>query len=229
MIAAALSALSEVFSPPFRNVFWKAIGLTLLLLAVLWIAAEVAISALLVLPYPWLTTLVAVLSGLGLVVAFAFLIAPVTSLFAGLFLDGVAELVERNHYPADPPGRALPFWSSLATTLRFTGIVVLVNLVAFPLVLLLGFGILIFLVANGYLLGREYFELAALRFHDRETVERLRQRHSGTIFAAGLLIAGVLAVPFLNILTPLFATAFMVHMHKRILARETGAGRIARV
>jgi CysZ protein len=220
MIAAALTAFREMFSPPFRRVFWKAIGLTLALLAVLWIAAQVALTTLLVLPYPWLETGIALLSGLGLVVGLAFLIAPVTSLFAGLFLDEIAGVVERTRYPADPPGRALPLTTSVLTTLRFTGVVVLVNLLALPLVLLLGFGFVVFFLANGYLLGREYFELAALRFHDAGTVRRLRQSHAGTIFACGLVIAAVLAVPFLNLLTPLFATAFMVHMHKRIGGRE---------
>jgi CysZ protein len=220
MIAAALSAFRDMFSPPFRRVFWKSILLTLALFAVLWIAAQVALATLLVLPYPWLETGIALLSGLGLVVALAFLIAPVTSLFAGLFLDEIAETVERTHYPADPPGRALPLAASVLTTLRFTGVVVLVNLLALPLVFLLGFGFVIFFVANGYLLGREYFELVALRFHDVGTVRRLRETHAGTVFACGLVIAAVLAVPVLNLLTPLFATAFMAHMHKRLAGRE---------
>ena len=220
MIAAALTAFREMFSPPFRRVFWKAIGLTLALLAVLLIAAEVALTTLLVLPYPWLETGIALLSGLSLVVGLAFLVAPVTALFAGLFLDEIAEMVERTHYPADPPGRALPLLASVLTTLRFTGVVALVNLVALPLVFLLGFGFLVFFLANGYLLGREYFEMAALRFHDADTARRLREGHAGAIFACGLLIAAVLAVPLLNLLTPLFATAFTVHMHKRIAGRE---------
>jgi CysZ protein len=29
------------------------------------------------------------------------------------------------------------------------------------------------------------------------------------------------AIPFVNLLTPLFATALMVHIHKRIEARES--------
>ena len=37
-----------------------------------------------------------------------FLIPPVTSLIAGLYLDDIAGEVERAHYPADPPGKELP-------------------------------------------------------------------------------------------------------------------------
>lgn len=100
----------------------------------------------------------------------------------------------------------------------------LVNAVALPLVLFVGFGVLVFLVANAYLLGREFFELAALRHHNEQTVRRLRARHSGKIFAAGLIVAAFLAVPMVNLLGPLFATAFMVHFQKRIAAEEDRAG-----
>jgi CysZ protein len=96
--------------------------------------------------------------------------------------------------------------------------VLLVNAVALPLVLFVGFGFLIFLLANAYLLGREYFELAARRFHDEGTVQRMRARHAATLFAAGLVIAAFVAIPIVNLLAPLFATAFMVHMQKRISA-----------
>ena len=94
----------------------------------------------------------------------------------------------------------------------------LVNAVALPLVLLLGFGFLIFLAANAYLLGREYFELAALRHHDEETARRLRRGNPARSSPPGCLIALFLAIPIVNLLAPLFATAFMVHLEKRISA-----------
>jgi CysZ protein len=170
-------------------------------------------------PWPWLDTALDIMTGVGLIVGLGFLVAPVTALFAGLFLDDVAEMVERTHYPADPPGRAQPFLAGIVTAVKFLAVVLVVNAIALPFVLLLGFGFLIFLAANGYLLGREYFELAALRHHDELTVLRLRRRNSRTIFAAGLLIAAFLAIPIVNLLGPLFATAFMVHVEKRIAAK----------
>lgn len=221
MLAAATRAFNQIFTPPFRAVLWKAIGLTLLLLAGLWAALQGLLNYFVVVPWPGVETAISVLTGLGLLVGLGFAIAPVTSLFAGLFLDDIAELVEATDYPQDPPGRAMPIMTSILTSIRFFGVVLLVNLFALPLVLFLGFGYVIFFIANGYLLGREYFEMAARRFADKPAVDRLRQRNGAQIFTAGLLIAGVMAVPLLNILTPLFATAFMVHMHKRIAARAT--------
>jgi CysZ protein len=83
-----------------------------------------------------------------------------------------------------------------------------------------GINAIIFLIANGYLLGREYFELAALRFRPKSEVKALRRRHGGRVFLAGLVIAGLVAIPIINLLTPLFATALMVHLHKSISRAE---------
>ena len=222
MLHSAIRAINQIFSPPFRTVFWKAIGLTLLLLAALWAVLQALATTFIELPWQGVDTAVGFLTGLAFLFGLAFIIAPVTSLFAGLFLDDIAEVVERTDYPADPPGRAVPIMQSIGTAIRFFGVIALVNLMALPLVLFLGFGYVIFFIANGYLLGREYFEMAAARFSDRVVVAGLRRRHGARIFMAGLVIAGFMAIPLLNILTPLFATAFMVHVHKRIAARDAG-------
>jgi CysZ protein len=221
MIDAAALAFRDILSPPFRAVLWKSLGLTLGLLVALWAGLEWLVVQGVSLPYGWLDTTLDILTGIGLVIALGFLVAPVAALFAGLFLDQVAEVVERTHYPADPPGRAMPFARSLATSLKFLAVVLLVNAVALPLVFLIGFGFLIFLVANAYLLGREYFELAALRQHDAATVERLRARYGARIFAAGFVIAAFLAIPVVNLLAPVFATAFMVHLQKSIASADS--------
>ena len=216
MIDAAILSLRDILSPPFRGVLLKSLALTMGLLIALWLGLEWLIAHFVTTPWAWLDTFLDVLTGVGLVVALGFLVAPVAALFVGLFLDDVAETVERAHYPTDPPGRPLPLARSLLTSVKFLGVVLLVNALALPLVFVLGFGAIIFLVANAYLLGREYFELAALRRHDEATVRGLRAAYSGRIFAAGLIVAAFLAVPILNLLGPLFATAFMVHLERRI-------------
>jgi CysZ protein len=89
----------------------------------------------------------------------------------------------------------------------------------------------VFFVANGYLLGREYFELAAMRFRPIDEARELRRANALRVFLAGLVIAGIVVIPILNLITPVFATAFMVRMHKKIsresLARPELAARIA--
>jgi CysZ protein len=58
-----------------------------------------------------------------------------------------------------------------------------------------------------------------LRFRSLAQTHELRRRHRFYIFLCGLLIAGFVAIPIVNLLTPLFGTAFMVRIHAR-LTRE---------
>ncbi|MEM1318594.1 MAG: EI24 domain-containing protein, partial [Pseudomonadota bacterium] len=159
-------AVAQVFSAPFRAVLWKSIGLTIAMLIVMWLVLQAASQAFLLpllAPYPWVATALAWLLGAGLLIGMSFLIAPVTSVFAGVFLDDIADEVERTYYPSEPPGRALSIAQSIGITLRFFGLVVICNIIALLLVVFLGLGFIIFFALNGYLLGREYFQFAALR------------------------------------------------------------------
>ena len=116
-------------------------------------------------------------------------------------------------------GQALPAGQAMWLAAKFAAVSLLVNAFALVVFLLPGVNILVFFVANGYLLGREYFELASLRFRSLAQTHELRRRHRFYIFLCGLLIAGFVAIPIVNLLTPLFGTAFMVRVHAR-LARE---------
>lgn len=214
MLNAVLFALRDIPTSPFRAVLLKSIGLTLALLAVVWIgvfaAADHFTAAL---PDTWRTT-ADWLTGLLLFVGLGFLVAPVTALFAGLYADEIAEVVERTRYPTERPGVSQPLMISLVQALRFTGFVVLVNIAMLPLLFLPGINIPIFLAVNAYLLGREYFEQVAMRFRPPLAARALRSAHSGKVMLGGLTIALLLAVPIANVLTPLYATALMVHVVK---------------
>ena len=140
--------------------------------------------------------------------------------FAGIFLDDAAENLEETYYPDDPPGAAMPIAEGIVLAIKFTGVVILGNLVALILLLVPGINLIAFFVINGYLLGREFFEFAARRFGPADRARMLRAKYGMTIFGAGLAIAGFMAVPILNILTPMFGAALMVHLHKAIAARE---------
>ena len=225
---AARTAALELLSPPFRAVFLKTLGLTLLALVALWLGLTSLVEWL---ALPWLQTLLpgmpswagwlgGIIAAIALAFGMALLIAPVTAVVAGLFLDDIAEVVEHTDYPGDPTGRAMPALRSLVLSARFLGVVVLGNIVALLLLLVPGVNIAAFFIVNGYLLGREFFEFAAMRFRGEDEARALRRHYAGTVFLAGLLIAAFLAVPLLNLLTPLFAAAMMVHLHKAISVRE---------
>jgi CysZ protein len=215
MLEAAVRAFHDTFSPGFRTVLWKALGLTIALFVAVMVAVQVALSMLVGFPWPWLDTVVAVAAGLGMVAGLFFLMAPVMAIFAGIFLDDIADLVEHRDYPQHRPGKPLPMTQAVWTGLRFGLLVLLVNLALLP-TLLLGIGAIAMVLANAYLLGREYFEMVAARHMPIEEARRLRKANAPRVLAAGFIPAFLVAVPIVNIITPIFSTIYFVHIFKRI-------------
>ncbi|MFN3891159.1 MAG: sulfate transporter family protein [Beijerinckiaceae bacterium] len=216
MIQDAVAAFGQVFSPPFRRVLWKSLGLTLSILVVAWFGLERLLSWFVTFDNAWIATAVAVLAGLGLFAAMIFLVAPISALVAGFYLDELAEQVETTSAPVWPAGRALPAGQSMALAARFALVALAVNLGALMLLLVPGVNAIAFLAANAYLMGREYFELAAMRYRPVSAARALRRAHAPYLFLAGLPIALFLSVPVLNLLTPLFGAAYMTRIHKRV-------------
>ena len=231
MFDAAFKALGQMFTPPFRKVLLKSVGLAILILILMglglqrlfaWLAAEGA-HYLQGATNPGMQTLLqallwvlAIIAGFGLFAGAIFIMPAVTAFVASFFSDEIAAEVEHSHYPADPPGVPVPVFTAGLEGLKTALLALLVYLLAVPFLLFAGFGFLIFFVANTYLLGREYFLLAAMRFHSVEEAKALRRRHHGTIVLAGAFIAAFVSIPILNLATPLFGMAFMTHMHKKI-------------
>ena len=231
MFDAAIKALSQMVSPPLRSILWKAIGLALVLIAITaaslqrllsWFAGsgEVWAETMLGPDYHTLINvtawIVSIAAGLGIVVGAVFLMPAITSLVASFFVDDIADHVEREHYPAEKPGTALPAGRALIEGSKTAALTIIVYLLALPFVLLAGAGFIIFFILTAWLLGREYFELAAMRFRSVEEAKTLRKQNAATVFTAGLFIAAFVSIPIVNLATPLFAMAFMVHMHKRL-------------
>lgn len=233
IFTSARLALSDILSPPFRATLWKSLGLTAVCLVVLWFAVETVFEWLAV---PFLSnlfpdapgwvdqagTVAGWGAGIALAIGLLFLIGPISAIIAGLFLDDVAEVVERRAYPGSPAGRPMPFWRGAVLSVRFFGVVILGNLIALALLLVPGVNLVAFFLVNGYLVGREYFEFAAMRYRREGDARDMRSRHSTTVFFAGLLVALFMAIPIVNLLTPLFAASLMVHLHQRISARNGG-------
>ena len=234
MIDAAVKAFAQMFSPPFRKVLLKAVGIALLLIVI----AAIALNRLLVwlveagqgwaqstigftteVPVTVLAWVISVVAGLGMVVGSIFLMPAVTALIASFFADEIAEEVERRHYADESPGHALPVFAALWQGIKTALLAILVYLIATPSLLLAGFGAVIFFLATAFLLSREYFELAAMRFRSPAEARQMRKANQSTVFLAGLFIAAFVSIPILNLATPLFGTAFMVHMHKRLSGR----------
>jgi CysZ protein len=231
MLDAAVKALAQILSPPMRSILWRSIGLALVLIVVLaiglqrllsWFAtsgegwAEATLGPGFHTPLNVFAWILSIAAGLGVVFGAVFLMPAITSLVASVFVDEAAEHVERQHYPAERPGTALPFGVAATEGVKTALLTILVYLIAMPFVFFAGAGFIAFFIATAWLLGREYFELAAMRFRTPAEAKAMRRQNATTIFTAGLVIAAFVSIPIVNLATPLFGMAFMVHMHKRL-------------
>ncbi|MGA2891303.1 MAG: sulfate transporter family protein [Xanthobacteraceae bacterium] len=240
MLDDAIKAVIQMFAPPLRAVLWKSIGLALALIVV----AGIALDRLLVhmvgaggtsvettlgphahLPVSAIAWFVSIAASFGIIVGTVFLMPAVTAFVASFFADQIGAEVEREHYPADPPGRALPLWLAMWEGIKTVLLAIVIYLCAAPFMIFLGFGAVIFFLATAYILGREYFELAAMRFRPPDGAKALRKRNAMTVYLGGLFIAAFVSIPIVNLATPLFAMALMVHLHKRLSRQSVAAQR----
>jgi len=234
MLEAVFKVLGQMFSPPFRTLLFKSVGLAIAFLIIVVIALfrllewlsgtglgwlEVTIGPAAHGPLAALGWIIAFALGLGLFAGAILLMPAVTALVASFFADEIADLVERSHYPADPHGMALPLWVATIEGVKTGLLAIAVYLCTLPFLLFAGAGAVLFFIATAWLLGREYFELAAMRFHPVADAKALRRTYQATVFTAGLFIAGFVSIPILNLATPMFGTALMVHMHKRLMTQ----------
>lgn len=235
MLDAAFKALADLLRPPLRSVLVKSVLLALALIAVIGIGLERVLSSLAENGAAWaeqtsgfaphslwaaIAWLLSIMAGVGIVTGAVFLMPAVTAFVGSFFVDDVADAVEHWHYPAEPPGHALSIVTAVIEGGKFALLALIVYLMALPFVLFAGFGILILFVANSYLLGRNFFELAAMRFYPPWEAKALRRRNAGYVFIAGMVVALFVSIPIVNLATPVFAMAFMVHIHKRVAAKR---------
>lgn len=142
-----------------------------------------------------------------------FLMAPVAAAFSGIFADQVADAVETDHYPQDI-GKPLDFWDGLLDSFAVMLAVLGVGLATLILTPFIGpLAPLLFYGANGWLLGREFFQMTARRHLPPEEATELRKRRAGAATALGVMIALLLTVPVINIVIPTLAAAGFTHLY----------------
>ncbi|MGR3711673.1 MAG: EI24 domain-containing protein [Shimia sp.] len=233
ILGSFFAALGQMGDPRFRRVLLRGIGLTFALL----VAAYAAFLQLMT----WLTSSDMVQNTLGsitwvgdlltwgsfflMVFLSVFLMIPVASAITSMFLDEVAEAVEERKYPDVPRVPSVPFYEGLKDTVNFLGVLIAANIIALLIYAIVPpFALFIFWGMNGFLLGREYFTLAAMRHLGREGAKRLRKKHGATIWVAGILMAMPLSVPLVNLVIPIIGAATFTHLFHRLepqLARAT--------
>ncbi|MBN7787150.1 EI24 domain-containing protein [Ponticoccus gilvus] len=225
ILDAAFRAIGQMGDRRFQGVLLRGIGLTVaLLVAVIWLvmwAAGWLVGDSITLPWigtlTWLDNAASLAALPVMLLLSVFLMVPVASAITSLFLDDVAQAVEDAHYPHLGPATPVSFADGLRDSLGFLGTLVLANMVALVLYLIFApLAPFIFWALNGFLLGREYFTLAAMRRVGRTEAYRLRRRHLLTIWAGGVLMAVPLTVPLVNLIVPVLGAATFTHVFHRL-------------
>jgi uncharacterized protein involved in cysteine biosynthesis len=217
--------LSQIGDPRFRRVLFKGIGLTFVLLIAVytaflmflnWIGAGQTVQELLG-NISWVGNLFTFASLFLMIVLSVFLMVPVASAITSLFLDEVADAVEDKHYPELPDVEGVSFSEGLKDSVNFLGLLIAANILALVLYAIFPpFSLFIFWGLNGFLLGREYFQLVAMRRVGRAEAKKLRKKHIGTIWLAGTLMAMPLVVPVLNLVIPILGAASFTHLYHQL-------------
>jgi CysZ protein len=227
ILASFFAALGQMGDPRFRRVLGLGIVLTIALLvamttAFVWLMNSLAGGSAFVDilgEVRWLNDLISWGSFFLISFLSIFLMVPVASAITSMFLDEVAQAVEDKHYPQLPKVAAVPFGDALKDTINFLGVLIGANILALILYAIFSFAApFIFWALNGFLLGREYFTLAAMRRIGRDQAKILRKQHTGTIWIAGILMAMPLSVPLLNLFIPILGAATFTHLYHRISA-----------
>ncbi len=225
IIADFIRSVAQLGDRRFRRILLLGVGLTLLLLVAVTIAFAWLIGWLVPdsTTIPWIGEITWVggflsWAAVGLMMLLSiFLMVPVASAFTGFFLEGVADAVEDMHYPNLPEVTPPGFLETLRDSAGFFGVLVAVNMVALLLFFFVGpFAPILFWAVNGYLLGREYFQMVAMRRLGRAGAVKLRRRHAGKIWLAGVLMTVPLSVPLLNLVIPILGAATFTHLFHRL-------------
>jgi len=223
IFAAFAKSLRQLSDARFRSVVWKGIGLSFALLIVVYAVFVFALQWLLpesfTLPLigeiTFVDELLSIASFFLMLVLSVFLMVPVASMFTGFFLDDVADAVEDTHYPKLPPANHLNLADNFRESLTFLGVLITANIVALAL-LVTPIGPFAFYGVNGFLLGREYYRMVAVRRLGREGAKAAFRKHLIVIWIAGILMAVPLSIPLINLLIPVLGVATFTHLYHRL-------------
>jgi len=226
-----LKSIAQFDDPKFRRVLWRGMGLTIALLIAACLLVNFGINQLL--SSAWAANLIGDQSWLGALINIGgvlftialsiWLMVPVTSAIIALFLDEVAQAVEARHYPHLPKQTAAKLQDQILVGIRFLGILLLANVGALILSMILPLlAPFVFWATNGYLMGREYFQMAAMRRMPRAQAQELYQRHQGSIWTAGILMAIPMSIPLVGLFIPILGAATFTHQFERLRALPSG-------
>ena len=232
IVSAFMKAAEQLLDKSFRKVF--IIGVVAAILAfsaLLYVLMGIIPEDVTYFDWEWVNDMFSWILGWSFapvfIVALYILFPAVSTMVMGLFLDDIVDAVETKYYPDDLAPRRLGAYENFMMALKLGLMLIFANILALPLYLMLlvtGVGpFILFLVLNSYLIGREYFELVAVRHLPREAATGLRRGNRDKTFLTGGIITGLYLVPGINLLAPLIGAAMTVHIFHRVKIEQEGS------
>jgi len=209
---AVLRALGQLGDPVALLVLFGCLACGVALFGVMWWLVPYSILKLSLIGNPWLDGGIAFLGSMAIVVLTWFLFPPIAIALVGLFLEPIANAVERRHYPHLAPAQGVPLRTSVWRSARLLLLLVVANVSILVLLVFPPLYLVAYYTVNGLLIGREYAELVALRRSGEASVDALLRARRGSLLAFGVLAALAATLPLINIIAPIVLTAAMVHL-----------------
>jgi len=216
MFDAFFKTLGQLPTAPFQRVLWLSIAGSLATAIVLWFALNATLNNTDFVGLAWLDWIADLLGSVAAVVLLILLLPAFIGIVASFMLEWICRAVEARHYPHLPEARAQSIMEAIVIGIRFGIILIVLNILLLPLMFFPPVYFVVGWALNGYLLGREYFELVACRRLNHAEIRATRRTHGVATWFAGLIIAVVASIPVVNLILPLFGTAFMLHTFERL-------------
>jgi CysZ protein len=222
VFGAISKALAQLGDPKIQKLIGLSIAIAVAIFVVLGIAAWWLIGWVTGFE-TWWAELLQWLGTAAVVFLCWFTFPAIAAAISAVFADRVIDAVEARYYPGHPAPLNVSIFETIVDGLKLALISLIVNLLALIL-LIPPFTPAYFVVAyaiNGYLLGREYYEMPAFRRLQRPVAKQVYAAHRGRFTLGGVLIAILSTIPFVNLIAPILATAFMVHLFESVVKLES--------
>ena len=224
MINSFLKSIIQFSDSAFRIVLIKALILSVLVFIFLTGTVWFVLTETNVFSFWFFEIIADTLGGITVIFMVWLLFPAVASFFVTLFLEDIVDAVENRHYPNDPPAQPVKLSKSMSISLRFTAVTLVLNILALPFYLFTiwfpPIAIGVFYCINGYLFGREYFEILALRRLNSNDIALVRKVNKWKLFSAGVVITFLFTIPVVNLFVPVIGVAALTHIFKSIHRHE---------
>jgi len=162
----------------------------------------------------WLKNFLVALAGIIGTIGGWFMLPSLVMLISGIFQENIIANVEKKYYPNNCREKEPRLFADLHYDIKFILMSLTVNILLLP-TYLFGVGIFLGIIANTYLLGREFFENSAGYHIGKKEAYHLGKKHKKTVYINGFIITLASLTPFLNLITPVLATVWMTHIYNR--------------